>query len=281
MTTFFGNTRPGKAVTYNHVTFDLPILYFRDDFFGLYFTASYNKMKAIMPSDNLYPLKMPNGRAVIVIAAYNYRDTTLGPYGEIPVGIPVVLNKKGSRLSSLLPLIRESNYPGFGVLVQHLPVTKVEARDAGRGEWGYTKFVADMTFRVTPEYFQCSMSEKSAFILDLHVPKRGFRLIDKKPLTTYSVKNQQLIKTIIKQHGIKRISLNTKDSYINFGEHPVAESIKNLDISKKPFMSFYYTERSGVLPSGEIVEKGVRPFEGYIGDTMEAIHETFYTDNRD
>ena len=26
----------------------------------------------------------------------------------------------------------------------HLPVTRVEARDAGRGEWGYTKFLADM-----------------------------------------------------------------------------------------------------------------------------------------
>ncbi len=276
---FFSNTRPGKNVTHNTATFDLPILYFRDDFFGLYFTVDYKKVKSIMPSDNLHPLVMPNGRAVIAIAAYNYRDTTIGPYGEIPIGIPVVLNKKQSRLSSLLPLMKESNYPGFCVLVQHVPVTKVIARDAGRGEWGYTKFVADMKFRVTPEYFQCSMSDKTEHILDLHVPKRGFKLTDKKPLTSYSVKDQQLIKTVVKQNGIKRMSLNTKGAYVNFGHHPVAESIKELDISKEPFMSFYYTERSGVLPSGEIVEKGVRPFEGYIGETREAIHDTFYTDD--
>ncbi len=278
MTAFFSNTRPGKSVTYNDATFELPILYFRDDFFGLYFTADFKKVKAIMPSDNLHPVILPNGRAIIGIAGYNYRDTTIGPYGEIPVGIPVVFNKKMSRLSSLRSLVKESNYPGFGVLVQHLPVTKVSARDAGRGEWGYTKFVADMKFRITPEYFQCSMHEKEAHILDLHMPKQGFKLMDTKPLTSYSVKDQQLIKTVVKQQGVKRMALNPKGAYLKLGSHPVSESIKALDISEKPFMSFYYIERSGVLPSGEVVEKEVRPFDGYQGEDREAIFETLYTD---
>ena len=276
--TFFNNVRPGNNVTYNEATFDLPILYFRDDFFGLYFSADYKKVKAIMPSTNLHPLMLPNGKAIIAITAYNYTDTSIGPYGEIPVAIPAVLNEKKSRLSSLLPLLKESNYPGFGALVQHLPVTKVLARDAGRGEWGYTKFVADMNFRVTPEYFQCRMNDKDKHILDLHVPKRGFRLKDKKPLTTYSVKDNQLIKTVIKQNGIKRMSINTKGAYVKFGNHPVAESIKTLGIAPTPFLSFYYTERSAILPSGEVVEKNVRPFEGHIGEASEAIHETLYTE---
>lgn len=70
-------------------------------------------------------LQLPNGRAVVAVAAYNYTDTSIGPYGEIPVGIPVTLNSKKSRLSSLMPLLKESHYPGFGILVMHLPVTKV------------------------------------------------------------------------------------------------------------------------------------------------------------
>ncbi len=275
---FFSDTRPGKNATHNEANFDLPVLYFRDDFFGLYYTCGYKKVKNIMPSDNLHPLMLPNGRAVIVIGAYNYRDTSIGPYGEIPVAIPCVLNEKKSRLSGIVPLLRESGYPGFGVLVHHLPVTKVLARDAGRGEWGYTKFIADMTFRVTPEYFACSMSDNSDSILDIHVPKKGFRVKDNKPLTTFSVKDNQLIKTVINQTGIKRISLNTKGAGVTFGNHPMARSITDLEISKKPFMSFYYTERSAILPSGEIVEKDIRPFEGYIGENRKAVHETFYTD---
>ncbi len=275
---FFDDTRPGNNVTYGQATFDLPILYFRDDFFGLYFSADYQKVKAIMPSPRLHPLRLPHGRAVVVIAAYNYRDTTIGSYGEIPVAIPVVYNAKKGRLSSLMPLLRESNYPDFGVLVQHLPVTKVIARDAGRGEWGYTKFVADMTFRATPEYFHCSMMEKERHILDLHVPRKGIRLTDKRPLTTYSVKEGQLIKTVINQYGIKHINLLPQNAYVTYGDHPMAASIYQLGISQKPLMSVYYTERSGILPSGKTMESGVAPFEGYIGETREAVHKTFYTD---
>lgn len=278
MTSFFDQTRPGRTVTYKDATFELPILYFRDDFFGLYFMADYGKVAAIMPSDNLHPLQLPNGRAVIGIAAYNYRDTSIGPYGEVPVGIPVLLNKKKSRLSGLIPLLKESNYPGFGILVQHLPVTHITARDAGRGEWGYTKFVADMTFRITPEYFQCTMNEKDNPILELHVPKQGFKKLDRKPLTTYSVRDRQLIKTVVKHRGIKRTALNPKGAYVKLGDHPVSESIKALDISTRPFMSIYYTERSAILPSGEVVEADVRPFEGYLGEDREAKYEIFYTD---
>lgn len=58
----------------------------------------------------------------------------------------------------------------------------------------------------------------------------------------------------------------------------MAGSIKNLGIAKKPFMSMYYTERSGVLPSGTVMETGVNSFDGYIGETREAVHDTYYTD---
>ena len=37
---------------------------------------------------------MPNGRAVIAIMAYNYLETSIGSYGEIPVAIPVLFENK-------------------------------------------------------------------------------------------------------------------------------------------------------------------------------------------
>ncbi len=55
----------------------------------------------------------------------------------------------------------------------------------------------------------------------------------------------------------------------------MAASIRQLGISPKPLMSMYYTERSGILPSGKIIESGVDSFEGYIGEAREAVHETF------
>jgi hypothetical protein len=277
---FFDNARPGQNVTHGQATFELPILYFRDDFFGLYFTADYTKVKAIMPSERLVPLMLPNRKAIVAVAAFNYIDTTIGPYGEVPVVIPVVHKGRGTRLASVLPLLMEGYYPGFGLLVQHLPVTKVVARDAGRGQWGYTKFVADMIFTVTPEYLRCTMSEKNTPILDLHVRKKGFRATDRKPMITYSVKEGRLIKTVIRAVGLKRVSLLPWGSHVTWGDHPMAESVRALGISAKPFMSMYYSERSAILPSGEMLESNARPFDGYRGETRAGIHQTFYTESR-
>ena len=265
MEAFFKNTRPGKEVTHGSATFELPILYHRDDFFGLYFTVEAKKVEAILPTDKLYPILMPNGRALFAIGAYNYIDTSIGPYGEVAAAIPVIYGKKAP--VGIVAALLESRYPGFGVLVQHLPVTKMEARDAGRGEWGYTKFIADMHFNIKADYLKCVMHEENEHILDLMVAKKGICLPDTKPLITYSVKESKLIKTIIPQKGFRCLEIKPKESYVKFGKHHMAESIKELDISEKPFMSFYYPDRAAILPSGRVIDNKVKSFEGYIGSS--------------
>jgi len=276
MKTFFGDSKPVNNVTHGKATFDLPILYHRDDAFALYFTAKYEKVKAAMPSDKLHPVILPGKKAVVAIGAFNYIDTSIGPYGEVAVALPAVFEKKITSFNGILPAIMESGYPGFGVVIMHLPVTRVEARDAGRGEWGYTKFIADMHFSISPEYLECRLLEGDGHILDMRVERKGFYLKDKKPLTTFSVKNGDLIKTIIPQKAAKRVSLITGGSRLKLGDHPVAESIRSLGISSRPFMSVYYPERAAILPSGTVSEKGVSPLEGHLGEDRTAVHRIAY-----
>ena len=38
-----------------------------------------------------------------------------------------------------------------------------------------------------------------------------------------------------------------------------------MDLSPEPVATRYFVERSGILPAGTIVERGVRPLEGYAG----------------
>ena len=276
MRSFFNDANPQKNITHGKATFDLPILYHRDDAFALYFSADYQKVKAAMPSDKLHPVILPGGKAIAAIGVFNYIDTTIGSYGEIAVALPAVFGKPVTAAKGILAALMESKYPGFGVVVMHLPVTRVEARDAGRGEWGYTKFIADMHFSITPEYMECRMLEEEEPILDVRVKRKGFYLRDKKPLTTYSVLNGDLVKTVIPQIACKRMSFMTSGSYLKLGNHPVAESIRDLGLSAQPIMSIYYPERAAILPSGTIIEKGVRPMEGYLGKDRKADHIVAY-----
>lgn len=277
MTQFFSNTRPGKEILIDGKVAELPILYYRDDFFVLYFTANTKKVIEILPSANLYPVMMPNGKAIIGVGAFNYIETTIGSYGEVPIVIPVVYGKKTSPFTGLIPAFLESWYPGFGLLVMHLPVTGIRARDGGRQGWGYTKFIADMHFIINSDYFECQMREENRHILDLRVLKKGVLMKETRPITTYSVLDNNLIQTIIPQKGIKRVAIQTKGSFIKLGSHPVAESVKALGLSRKPFMSAYFPERSTILPLGNIIEPNVFSFDGYRGKTREAKHTIEYS----
>jgi len=271
---FFSSTRPGDKVTHGTATFELPILYFHDEVFGLLYGADFRKVQALMPSDRLHPVRLPGGRAIVAIFAMNYLETTAGPYGELAVAVPVV---HGSRPPfPLIPLIMEAGYPGFGLLILHLPVTTLVARDGGRGVWGYTKFTSDMLFTLTPEFMECRLSEEGTYILTLRVARQGMALRDRRPLVTYTVKEQRLIRTTIPQKGTQRLALRPRDSFLELGDHPVAASIRELGLSDRPFISRYYMERSGILPKGEVIEEGVHTLEGYYGHEREGTIETRY-----
>jgi len=273
MPRFFAGTRPGYLVTHGDVSFELPILYFRDDFFGLYFTADRRKVEAVMPSEKIFPVLTPNNKAIVVVSAYNYIATSIGSFGEIHVAIPVVYGKKLSPFSSIIPALIESRYPGFGMFVYHSPVTNFEAREAGRGEWGYNKFAADMHFDITPEYLVCKMSENHAYILEISVRRKGIYIQEKKPIITFSVKNNKLLKTVISQQGTKRISFNITGSSLKLSRnHAVALIIRELGISSKPFMTYYYPEHSAILPDGEVIEENVNSYDRYIGKFSNGKH---------
>ena len=274
MVPFFSGTRPGHQVTHGRAAFELPILYFRDDLFAAFFSASSERVRAMMPSPRLHPVKLPGGRAMVAIAAFRYLETSIGPYGEVAVVVPAVFGDRPP--PPILPGLLEARYPGFGAVVLHLPVTALVARDAGRGQWGYPKFVADMHFTRSPETIGVRLSEGERHILTLDVPRRGPVLRDDNPLITFSVKDGALIKTTIPQRGACRTSLLPRGATLALGEHEMAASLRALRLSSKPFMTRVYVERAGILPEGEVIERGVRPLDGVRGADREG---TLTSDN--
>ena len=41
-------------------------------------------------------------------------------------------------------------------------------------------------------------------------------------------------------------------------------------------MSVYYPKRAAILPSGTVIEKGVSPMEGHLGEDRKAVHSIEY-----
>jgi hypothetical protein len=267
MKSFFEGARPGQVVAHGTARFELPVMFFRDTSFSALFSADLRKVRALLPTDNLYPVVGVDGRALVAVMAFDYLSTSIGPYGEVAVAALVVY---GRRPPPLVPALAESLWPGAGYLVLEQPVTRRHARDGGRGHWGHPKFVADMDFGDTPEEATCRVEEGAQHILTLRVAKRGLVLPDRRPLVTYSVLDGTLLRTNVSQSMLARTALGAGGSSLEIGDaHPVARSLCALDISYRPILTRHFLDRSAILPAGEVVERNVRPLESYAGPDLD------------
>jgi hypothetical protein len=264
---FFEWTGPSEqGVDVGSARIDLPIRYYRDDSFAGFFSAAYEPVRALLPSKELFPVTVPNGRATVGVFAFNYLETSVGPYGEIGVAIPCTF---GQQAPPLLPLLLEGHYPGWGGFILHLPVTSLVARDGGRVVFGYAKFVANMAFEKRPGYQRVCMSEGDRHILTLTVRQQGLTLKDNRPLITYSVRDGELLKTTIPSRAVYQFGLKPGLGTLELGEHGIADQLRALDLSTTAFVTRNYLSRSGILPAGESLGPADRPHTGHLGQEIE------------
>jgi hypothetical protein len=219
-------------------------------------------VRALLPSRELHPVTLPDGRATVAVIAFNYHETSIGPYGEVGIAIPCT---HGRSAPPLLPLALEGRFPGWGGFVLHLPVTSRVARDGGRVIYGYAKFVADMDFQKRPAYQRVRLAEEEAHILTLTVQQRGLPIKDNRPLITYSVREGELLKTTVPSRAVYQMGLKPGSGTLALGDHPIADQLCDLDVSTTAIVTKNYLTRSGILPAGEPIGPADRPHEGYLG----------------
>lgn len=263
---FFQWTGPVETgVDVGSAQVDVPAMYYRDDSFLGIFGADYVSVRALLPSDDLHPVTLPGGRATVAIFAFNYLETSFGPYGEIGIALPCT---HGREAPPFLPIALESRYPGWGGFVLHLPVTSLVARDGGRVIFGYAKFVADMDFQKRPAYQCVRMCEGDSHILTLTVRQRGVPIKDNRPLITYSVRDGELLRTTIPSRAVYQIGLSPGSGTLELGDHSIADQLRDLDISTTAFVTKNYLSRCSILPAGEPLGPA-KPHTGHLGQDRE------------
>jgi hypothetical protein len=264
---FFNWTGPtAKGVDVGSAQVDLPIMYYRDDSFMSIFSAAYEPVRALLPSQELHPVTLPDGRATVAVIAFNYLETSIGPYGEVGIAIPCTY---GRQAPPLLPLALEGQLPGWGGFVLHLPVTSLIARDGGRVIYGYAKFVADMDFQKRPAYQRVRLSEGDTHILTLTVQQQGLSIKDNRPLITYSVRDGELLKTTVPSRAVYQLGLRPGSGTLVLGDHEIADQLRSLDISTMAIVTKNYLTRYAILPAGELIAPADRPHTGHAGEDRE------------
>lgn len=271
---FYRWTGPRPVVEVDGHRLQLPAFYHRVDSFQSIHLADATAVAAQVPSDDLHPVRWFDGRAVVMVWALRYHEVTgvevsdgapgttrlLRPYGE--VGVAALVSRRP--LAKGFPLLRPS-MPGVGGFVLHLPVTTAEARDIGRAAFGLPKFVADMDFAESPRSRSVRVSEGGHDLLSLTVHPRGPAVGDHRPVPMYSVLEDDLIETDVLVLGHRQVVLGRRAGRLRLGDHPAAESIRELGVDSGTLMVASHLDLRMILPLGVPIGRARSAHPGWAG----------------
>jgi len=214
---------------------ELPIRYYDGSLVGAFWLVEPAKAAALLP-DSLEPLVLPGLGAVAGLFAFEYRNTTIGSYGELGLAVQAVRKGSGASVMGYLwdlaanVLHADEMLHGFeqldsGLYVVTLPVTTAGARAAGREIWGYNKYQAKTTSDFTDPQ-KASFELKGELDLTL---EQGFTLPTPGiPFLTYTERKGQLIRTKVR---VGYVAQWGGSLHLRIASGPTANKLKALGIT--------------------------------------------------
>jgi len=230
---FFKNT-PRKTLEVAGQQIELPACYYDLRYFTSIFIVKTSLLRKLLPHATFKPIEVFPGTGMLGITAFEYRDTSIGPYNEIAITVPVIFPSKFvfPTLNSITMLLNNI----FPVYIHHLPVTTEMALQLGVHFWNYPKFLAEITFQDQDGYVDITLKENDALILRMRVnklkPKKSARI----KFHTYSIKEETVMHGYVEGWAQNlRTKLMGKTSRLELGEHPISKELRELEISSNAF----------------------------------------------
>jgi acetoacetate decarboxylase len=186
------------------------------------------------------------GRALVLVCLFEYRDTTIGSYNEICIGIYV--RRAGTAPSLWSVLYNQRKIEDMGMYVVNLPVSSRAALTAGVEIWGFPKYVTGIATSFQPDRIQVTLENE--FVL---THSRGFGFeIQGIPIITYTFRNNRLLRTIVEVgHRMRFGGAHSIRLRIN-GDGPTAATAKALGLDAiRPTFAFRTEGWKAVLPEGK------------------------------
>jgi hypothetical protein len=193
------------------------------------FLASSERVRSFLPSPRLHPLRVAPGRCAVALAALSYRETDLGPYNEVLIGIPVTLDARSPLFTGIL-----RGLPAVPMIYVHrLPVTTEIARGPGVHFLAAPKFIADITFEETEEWVRCRLAEGETEIMTLEVRTGELEPTGRWHVNMVTAREGYLLRWgWVESEQRKRVSHDSSDVRLELGSHRMADELREMQLGR-------------------------------------------------
>jgi hypothetical protein len=242
---FFANI-PTRTLSTSAGPCELPILYTDASLLTLVYAVDPAAARGQVDTRAFEPWVI-GGRAWAMLCAFEYRETTIGPYAELGVG---VLVKRLGTSPSVFGLLRDMRrVREAGLYVTNLPVTTDRARSAGVELWGYPKYTTRIPTFFGRDEVRVGLEGEVEVTM-----KRGFHLTTRGlPLVTCSVtRDGRILRTVVETDSRVQWGGGGSVAMKILGDGPTAKTLRALAIDqRKPSLAFCTNGFRAILPVGE------------------------------
>lgn len=220
----------------------VPVFYYDNMQLNALFMAPMARLKALMPSRRMQPLRITPWHGVISISAMEFRDSDIGPYNEVGISIPFTLDKASPVFTGILRKIPAELY----VYIHRLPVTTEIAMALGVEFAAYPKFLADIEFERQGDWVTCRLAEQDDHILTLTGRVLELQKIPRSRSHYFTTRGGRLLRsegmTSSRMSGQSRSSADVR---LELGDHPMAQELKGLGLGR--MLGYQYSPNYQVI----------------------------------
>lgn len=210
------------------------------------FTCDWEKANALLPGNEIHALRLPNGKATLLITVIDYVDTSIGKYIEYSIAIGCTHGPKPA--PRLLNAMMLKTY-GTGQYILDLPVSSEVSVKGGKGIWGMPKHKANLDFKVsdTKVTSQYEKDGQFAFRIEIDRPKSASLKL-KIGATNYCRFRNMLMASYIYFDTKAGVNLFGKaKGNLFIGDHPNVSFLRDIDINPDPFFTVFMPKANGIL----------------------------------
>ena len=174
------------------------------------------------------------GRSVCSLAFMRYLDGDLGPYHEFAVAF--LVRHKGMEPASALTKSAEVARGFMGAFIHQLPVNQEFTLAAGRGIWGFPKFLADIDIDQAAPAARCELRHDGEHVLSLSI-RRGVTMPARgSSIDAYSHADGVLRRTAwsMEPTGVRG---RPAGADLTLGDHPIAKELRSLGLPRRATFS--------------------------------------------
>ncbi len=216
-----------SPVPWRQYQLHVPVFYQDMRFMSVSMLAPMERIRALLPSRRMKPYRVTPWHGAFSISTYEYRQSDIGPYNEVSIGVPVTIDDETPVFTGSLRRLPDAPM----AYSHHLPVTTEIAREVGAEFAGYNKFLADIVFEEAGNWLACKLIADGKHVLTLSGRMLNVKRSVRYRLHPITYRRGYILRSefVISEREMGE-SRSGADVKIELGEHQIAEELRELQL---------------------------------------------------